>query len=177
MDRTNSPENTWFRCHRYICDVDNCLAHPALNYEIPNHVAGGDREDISHILCFHWFQPVLALDIKAKHPDTREEPGFFVGFAHNIGDALTFKILLTDMKTVVVRSVVRPANYQTRRNKRVTFNDDLDKTLCKYDPPIPDTHKGFWKKNHDEEAITEEIPVAGRTRSHQQMNLVNYYVQ
>ena len=97
MDRTNTPANLWFLCHQYICYVDNKLAHPLLNYRIPNQVAGGDRPDISEILCFYWMQPVLSLDIEAKDPDTREEPGYFVGFEENIGDALTFKILMTDM--------------------------------------------------------------------------------
>jgi hypothetical protein len=50
--------------------------------------------DISHILIFYWFEPVLYLDPVSKFPDpeTTESPGYFVGFADNVGDALTFKI-------------------------------------------------------------------------------------
>ena len=107
MDCTGSPDNLWFLCHKYICYVDTHLVTKAIGYRIPIVVAGGDRPDISDILCFYWYQPVLTLEIEAKDPMTREEPGYFVGFAENTGDALTFKILLTDMRTVVVRSVVR----------------------------------------------------------------------
>jgi hypothetical protein len=44
---------------------------------------------------FYWFEPVLYLDLVSKFyfPETTERPGYFVGFADNVGDALTFKIL------------------------------------------------------------------------------------
>jgi hypothetical protein len=44
---------------------------------------------------FYWFEPVLYLDpvSKFQYPETTERPGYFVGFADNVGDALTFKIL------------------------------------------------------------------------------------
>jgi hypothetical protein len=44
---------------------------------------------------FYWFEPVLYLDPVSKFqlPETTERPGYFVGFADNVGDALTFKIL------------------------------------------------------------------------------------
>jgi hypothetical protein len=55
----------------------------------------GGTPDISHILMFYWFDPVLYLDrvSKFQYPESTERPGYFVGFADNIGDALTFKIL------------------------------------------------------------------------------------
>jgi hypothetical protein len=44
---------------------------------------------------FYWFEPVLYLDpvSKFRFPETTERPGYYVGFADNVGDALTFKIL------------------------------------------------------------------------------------
>jgi hypothetical protein len=56
---------------------------------------------------FYWFEPVLYLDPVSKFPETTERPGYFVGFADNVGDALTFKILKNDLVTVLHRSVVR----------------------------------------------------------------------
>jgi hypothetical protein len=58
---------------------------------------GGRRKgtpDISHMLMFYWFEPVLYLDpvSKFRFPETTERPGYFVGFEDNVGDALTFKI-------------------------------------------------------------------------------------
>jgi hypothetical protein len=48
---------------------------------------------------FYWFEPVLYLDPVSKFlvPEITERPGYFVGFADNIGDALTFKILKNDL--------------------------------------------------------------------------------
>ena len=46
--------------------------------------------DISNLLQFYWFQPVLYLDPASKFPETQEKPGYFVGFANNSGDALTY---------------------------------------------------------------------------------------
>jgi hypothetical protein len=44
---------------------------------------------------FYSFEPVLYLDpvSKFRFPETTERPGYFIGFADNVGDALTFKIL------------------------------------------------------------------------------------
>jgi hypothetical protein len=47
------------------------------------------------------------LDLVSKFPETIERPGYFVGFADNLGDALTFKVLKNDLVTVLHRSVVR----------------------------------------------------------------------
>jgi hypothetical protein len=50
---------------------------------------------------FYWFEPVLYLDpvSKFQFPETTERPGYLVGFADNVGDVLTFKILKNDLVT------------------------------------------------------------------------------
>jgi hypothetical protein len=53
---------------------------------------------------FYWFEPVLYLDPVSKFPETTERPGYFVGFADNVGDALTFKILKNDLVTVLMNT-------------------------------------------------------------------------
>jgi hypothetical protein len=58
---------------------------------------------------FYLFEPVLYLDPVSKFPESTESPGYFVGFADNVGNALTFKILKNDLVTVLHRSVVRSA--------------------------------------------------------------------
>jgi hypothetical protein len=70
---------------------------------------------------FYWFEPVLYLHPVSKFPETIERPGYFVGFADNVGVALTFKILKNDLVTVLHRSVVRPAADASHRNRRVSF--------------------------------------------------------
>jgi hypothetical protein len=45
----------------------------------------------------------------SKFPETTEKPGYFVGFADNVGDEVTFKILKNDLTTFLHRLVVRSA--------------------------------------------------------------------
>ena len=42
--------------------------------------------DISHLLRFCFFEPVL-YKVKEGWPSSQEKPGWFVGFANNVGDA------------------------------------------------------------------------------------------
>jgi hypothetical protein len=78
---------------------------------------------------FYWFELVLYFDSIARFPETTEKPGFFVGFADNVGNALTFKILKDDLSGVLYRSVVRSAADPLHRNKRVTFKPDTQEIL------------------------------------------------
>jgi hypothetical protein len=86
---------------------------------------------MSYILMFYWFEPVLYLDpvSKFQYPETTERPGYFLGFADNVGDALTFKILKNDLVTVLHRSVLRSAADASHWNRRVSFKSDLQESL------------------------------------------------
>ena len=81
--------------------------------------------DISHIMQFRWFEPVLFYTPNTSHPKTKEEPGYFVGFGENVGDALTFKILTLDTGKIIHRSVVRSALDPKAPNKRVNWDKEL----------------------------------------------------
>jgi hypothetical protein len=61
--------------------------------------------------------------------ETTERPGYFVGFADNVGDALTFKILKNDLVTVLQRSVLRSAADSSHQNRRVSFKSDVQESL------------------------------------------------
>jgi hypothetical protein len=80
---------------------------------------------------FYWFESVLYLDpvSKFRFPETTERPGYFVGFADNVGDALEFKILKNHLVTVLHRSVVRSAADANHRNRRVSFKSDVQESL------------------------------------------------
>ena len=111
---------------------------------------------------FYWFEPVLYLDPVSKFPETTERPGYFVGFAENVGDALTFKILKNDLTTVLHRSVVRSAADASHRNKRVLFKADAQETLNKID-----TIPGITSKNNHPRTKTNTLKddISTRTRS------------
>jgi hypothetical protein len=65
------------------------------------------------------FEPVRLFDpvSKFQRSETTERPEYFVGFADNVGDELTFKILKNDLVTVLHRSVVRSAPDPSHRDK------------------------------------------------------------
>jgi hypothetical protein len=87
------------------------------------------------MLMFYWFEPVLYLDpvSKFRFPETTERSGYFVGFADNVGDSLTFKILKNDFVTVLHGSLVRSAADANHRNRRVSFNSDVQESLKSLD--------------------------------------------
>ena len=180
MDRTNTPDHLWFACQEYICEVHNHCADPNRQWNIPQQVSRGDTTDISHLLQFHWLQPVLYLDPVASFPVSKELPGFFGGFSPHVGDTLTFKIFKPDLKTSLDRSVVRAASDQQHRNRRVRFNDTTQQEIEKLDST------GNWEdfkslieeeqakeKQSDEEEEEEPQkepkddsgPISSRTRS------------
>jgi hypothetical protein len=65
---------------------------------------------------FYWFEPILYMTPVSKFPETVESSGYFVVFADNVGDALTFKILKNDLVIALHRSVVRSAANANNRN-------------------------------------------------------------
>jgi hypothetical protein len=70
-----------------------------------------------------WFEHVLYLDpvSKFRFTEITERPGYFVGFADNVGDTLAFKILKNDLVKVLNRNVVRSAADASHWNRRVSF--------------------------------------------------------
>jgi hypothetical protein len=102
------------------------------------------------------------LDPVSKFPETTEKPGYFVGFADNVGDALTFKILKYDLVTVLHRSVVRSAADASHRNSRVSFKSDVQESL-----KLLDTKPRFVEKDshHKHSSRDTSNDMSNRTRS------------
>jgi hypothetical protein len=61
MDRIGSPNNLWFLAQDYLSHVHNLSTNRQLNWKILEQVSGG-TPDISHILMFYCFEPVLYLE-------------------------------------------------------------------------------------------------------------------
>ena len=142
LDRTGAPDTMWFLAQDYLAHIHNLSANRQINWKIPEQVSRGGTPDISHILMFYWFGPVLYLDPVSKFPETTERPGHFVGIADNVGDKLTFKILKNDLSIVLHRSVVRSAADANHRNKQVSFKPDVDNSLVV-------TKHIYWSINGD----------------------------
>ena len=79
--------------------------------------------DISAYLNFYFYQPVL-YSIDNKWPsESPEKSGRWMGEAHYVGDALTYKIIMDDTKKIIYRSAVRPRDDKDPNNCLDIFGD------------------------------------------------------
>jgi hypothetical protein len=73
--------------------------------DIPIRMSMGSTNDISPLLCFHFWEPVYyKLDDSDFPSDSREKRGHFVGISESVVHAMTFKILMDDTLKVIHRS-------------------------------------------------------------------------
>ena len=98
MNRSGAPANCWLLCMIYVCYVLNHIACSALNGSIPLLVLYGIAQDISIMLLYTFYQPVLYATHDQHFPSKSEEgPAYWVGSGEHCRDAMTHKIF--DNKT------------------------------------------------------------------------------
>ena len=137
---TNTVMNTsgctaccWLLCLQYICVVLNHLASPTLQGICPVQALQGTTPDISFLLHFSFYEPVY-YRIDSSEPDlnfpssSNEKKGYWVGFADNQGDSLTWRILTEDTQKIIIRSGVRSA-LRTTTNQRLASPSGEGTTL------------------------------------------------
>ena len=101
MNTSGCPAFSWLLCLQYICVVLNHLASPTLQGICPVQALQGTTPDISFMLHFSFYEPVY-YRIDSSEPDlnflssSNEKKGYWVGFADNQGDSLTWRILTED---------------------------------------------------------------------------------
>ena len=137
---TNTVMNTsgctaccWLLCLQYICVVLNHLASPTLQGICPVQALEGTTPDISFLLHFSFYEPVY-YRIDSSEPDlnfpssSNEKKGYWVGFADNQGDSLTWRILTEDTQKIIIHSGVRSA-LRTTTNQRLASPSGEGTTL------------------------------------------------
>ena len=137
---TNTVMNTsgctaccWLLCLQYICVVLNHLASPTLQGICPVQALEGTTPDISFLLHFSFYEPVY-YRIDSSEPDlnfpssSNEKKGYWVGFADNQGDSLTWRILTEDTQKIIIRSGVRSA-LRTTTNQHLASSSGEGTTL------------------------------------------------
>jgi hypothetical protein len=98
--------------------------------------------DISPLLVFQWYEPVLYA-VESQIPnESKEKPGHFVGIAENCGHTMTFKVLTDDTQQVIsismVWSALAPADHNL--HAEAMLNDSLPvKSLKSPSPTDPDS--------------------------------------
>ena len=128
MNWTDTPEEEWIDALMYLADVHNILAKESLGWGTPWHIRKGWTPDISAFLHYRWRQPVYYLDCDQSFPASKECPGYFLGPAHHVGDALTYRIWDAVTNQEICRSVVRAADDPAQPNLRVQFLDSIART-------------------------------------------------
>ena len=117
---------------QYICVVLNPLASPTLQGICPVQALQGTTPDVSFMLHFSFYEPVY-YRIDSSEPDlnfpssSNEKKGYWVGFADNQGDSLTWRILTEDTQKII-RSGVQSA-LRTTTNQRLASPSGEGTTL------------------------------------------------
>jgi len=127
LNISGAPASCWLLAIQYVCFLQNHIAYKSLGWRTPMEWLCGYTPDISALLQFTFYEPVLYKRRDAKFPsDSSECIGRFVGVAESVGHPLTFKIL-TENGTVINRAVLRTALGQgPYRNLRVVPFEDMD---------------------------------------------------
>ena len=122
MNTSGCPACCWLLCLQYICVLLNHLASPTLQGICPVQALEATTPDISFMLHFSFYEPVY-YRIDSSEPDLNfpsssyEKKGYWVGFADNQGDRLTWRILTEDTQkrsSFVLASEVPSELQQTR---------------------------------------------------------------
>jgi hypothetical protein len=133
----------------------------------PIEEATGTKGDISPLLKFHWWEPVLYQAKESGIPsESREKAGTWVGIAETKGDILTYLVLTNDTKDVIACSNVRSGKDPNNPNIRaisgdgegiseITLLSASDMTGLDINPPdlklphfSPDELLGLWTHIH-----------------------------
>ena len=111
LNRTGAAHNLGFLCAEYVCHILNHIASPALGNIPPLQALTGQTVDISALLCYTFNQKVIYVTPDVESSNRKlERTGRWVGFARNVGDALTWKILPDESSIVIYRSNIRPVD-------------------------------------------------------------------
>ena len=111
MNTSGCPAFCWLLCLQYICVVLNHLASSTLQGICPIQALQGTTPDVSFMLHFSFYEPVY-YRIDSSEPDlnfpssSNEKTGYWVGFADNQGDSLTWRILTEDTHKIIIHSGV-----------------------------------------------------------------------
>ncbi len=116
MNHRNVDPEAWLLCLQYVCDVMNHTAEKKLGHRIPMSVLLGCTRDISIFLQYLFWDIVYVhryhdsgYSGQIGSDKSNEIRGRFVGFAWDVGNALTYKVLTDDTKKVIYRSRLRLA--------------------------------------------------------------------
>ena len=146
MNTSGCPACCWLLCLQYICVVLNHLASPTLQGICPVQALQRTTPDVSFMLHLSFYEPVY-YRIDSSEPDlnfpslSNEKKGYWVGFANNPGDRLTWRILTEDTqkdhhlfwRSKCPQNYNQPASCITfRGGDHTSFSHSLSSTIYKF---------------------------------------------
>ena len=114
MNTSGCPACCWLLCLQFICVVLHHLTSPTLQGICPDQALQGTTPDISFMLHSSFYEPVY-YRIDPSEPDfhfpssSNEKKSYWVGFADNPGDHLTWRILTEDTQKIIICSGIQSA--------------------------------------------------------------------
>jgi hypothetical protein len=73
--RTGAPKSVWLQATQYLADIHNMTSDETLAWKTPRSVRQGTQTDISQLIQFQFWEPIVYLDTEEKFPSTKEKPG------------------------------------------------------------------------------------------------------
>ena len=140
MNTSGCRDFCWLLCLQYICVVLKHLASPTLQGICPVQALQETTPDVSFMLHFSFYEPVY-YRIDSSEPDlnfpssSNEKKGYWVGFADNQGDSLTWRILTEDTHKIIILSGIRIA-LRTTTNQRLA-SPSGERTTLLFPIPCP----------------------------------------
>jgi hypothetical protein len=128
----------------------------------------GSTVDISPLLRFHFWEKVYYKCVDTDFPsESREAVGHIVGISEHCGHAMTWKILTTDSKRIIYRSLVRPVS-PSDANLRADMFAGEDESPSNLSEPIIKSRLDGHGSQHDsvptfDPSLFEPDALIGRT--------------
>ena len=153
MDRTGCEDQWWLLVALFTIALMCVL--PNSNGEIPLTVVTGQHVDVSKFMHFHFWQEVF---VESHRKGTKEELARWVMPADNVGDELTYWVLLVDTEQLVTRSNVHPAKDPLYPNLKLCPRTDDLRNAMSSSPTEP----ALAGDNPAESALSGEPQIPGQ---------------
>jgi hypothetical protein len=157
MNRTGCYTSCWFLVLTYILFVMNLTTTKSLGWSISLQLLTGNTVDISILLRFPFWHKVYAQREDATYPSTTSKQlCYMVGFADNVGHALTYKLLTVDTQKIIYHSSIRSAKDPSTANvcAAPVYRESLKQHI-----------KSKYDKLHEVSTLTDELPIDVKGRS------------
>ena len=69
IDHSGAQSWSWLLCMTHVVSILNCMAHRYLSWSKPHEDAYGFTPDVSHLMEFELWEPIIIIDDKNHFPE------------------------------------------------------------------------------------------------------------